>query len=354
MRPLLFTAALLAVACSVRPVPEASPSPSDKTVTVKAFCTSTKTGPDESTVSTIDVWMYGNLAAFQSGNPAISHSRADGTSLTIEYDTGDEYLVVVANLPSHLIDVSDMFSPANLAFDIPGTLISLDDMSDEMVMSGAGDLSDAEDYGEVYIYVSRLVSKISVTKVTNRIEESPWAGKSVTLTGMYIINGVGRMPLRSTGAGYTPSVSDFFNCSCMYSPSVGPFPDFGQMEIQSLATASVGATIGYGDSFYPDVILYTGPNQTTSTVSTNLSDLMGATSWTTRRSRIVLQCSIDGKTCYYPILLPALYANRWYRYSEIILKHFGSDSPDTPVEFTQVWVAGETVGWDGEIISETI
>ena len=350
MRQIILIAALLAVACTA--APQDAPSPAKKTVTVRACPVSTKAGPDESTVSTIDVWIYESTSAFLAGDPAIAFSHGSGRSLTVEYSTGDEYLFVAANLPTYMLDTSDMFSATNLGFDIRGTFFTLDDMSSQMVMSGSGILSDVEDLGVALIFVSRLVSKVSVTKVTNRIEEGFWAGKSVTLTGMYIINGVGRIPLRNSG--FTPTVSDFFNCSCVYSPSVGPFPDFGQMEMQSLAAASPGVTIAYGDSYSPTDVLYTGPNSITRNLSTTLPELMEATSWTTRRSRLVLQCSIEGKTCYYPILLPALYANRWYRYSEIILKHFGSDSPDTPVSFSQVSLLGETVGWDGETITETI
>lgn len=140
----------------------------------------------------------------------------------------------------------------------------------------------------------------------------------------------------------------------MYSPAVGPFPDFGQMEAPGCAFASVDRTVPLDGSISTDVALYTGQNRIGSMLSTSLSDLMEATSWSVRRSKLVLECTLGGYTCYYPVSLPVLRTNSRYRIREIVIKHYGSDSPDSPVSFADILVDGKIVSWDGGYINETI
>ncbi|MBR6246246.1 MAG: hypothetical protein IKR15_02660 [Bacteroidales bacterium] len=323
-------------------------------VTIHAVAAEGTKALDENAVQSVAVWLFDNLNAYRNGLAAKWFCYSSGTSLTAEYDSEQNVAVVVANLPEYLIDVDNPMSAANLSFDIRNTALTLDVMTDALVMSGLSELSDVDDLGEAMVIVSRRVSKITVEKVTNRIEETAWASKPLTLRSAYVINGVGRIPIRPDDSAFTPSVGDFFSCSCMYSPAVGPFPDFGQMEAPGCAFASVDRTVPLGGSISTDVTLYTGQNRIGSMLSTSLSDLMESTSWSVRRSKLVLECSLGGYTCYYPVSLPALRTNSRYRIREIVIKHYGSDSPDSPVSFADILVDGEIVSWDGGYINETI
>lgn len=347
MKRIIILAAVFLAACTPGNIDisvPAAPALQARTLEIVAACSQeSKAGPDENLINSLSVWMFDNYSSYMAGEEAICYSYGTGRSLTMEYRTGEEFVVVITNIPR-----------SDEAFDIRGSFITLDEMSDNMVMSGGGGISDGVDFGTEVIYVSRIISKVSISKITNMMEDGAYAGMPVTVGSIYIINGVGRIPVRPGSGDYVPSVNDFFNCSCMYSPSVGPYPDFGQMDMQSLAAAELNVQIPYGQSITPSDVLYTGPNRVTSGIETSLEALMSSTSWAPRRSRLVVECSVAGSTCYYSIRLPSLSGNSWYKIRELIIKSFGSYSPDTDIHYAQVVVESTVVGWNGESISEII
>ena len=62
------------------------------------------------------------------------------------------------------------------------------------------------------------------------------------------------------------------------------------------------------------------------------------------RTRLVLEGTVDGILCYYPIEIPSLEPAKEYQFS-LTLKRMGSADPDIPVQSDAVLVETQTIPW---------
>lgn len=340
----------LASACTSDPVPPPEPR---ARITLTVQSGPTAKAPGESDIRNVSAWLYANQAAYQNGLPAEAFARADGTRLVVDTKQGSKYLVVLANYPDPGFNLSDPLDPDNLRHPIRTETCTLDQMESEgFLMRGLPGQTTIADGRALTVNVVRSIAKVTVEKISNNLTEPGWSGYPVQLSRVFLLNGVGRV-IAGIGSS-TPGIGDYFNCSARYSPAAGPYPDFGQMEAPALAEASPEVSIPAQGNYTRPITLYTAPNPATASPETSLDALMGADGWTPRRSRLVLECIINGCRCYYPILLPILKENTCYRITEIRLNHFGSDSPDIPVRFVSMMVSAQVTDWDGRTIDETI
>ncbi len=335
------------------PPQETLPSGEKARITVRAELPGrTKAGFDDAAIKNVAVWIYADAARFDSGQ-AESFAFGSGPAIQLDCSSGRKWVFVLVNLPEHLIHRDDLLDAANLAPDWRNGWLNLSDMAESgVLMRGQAKNVQVVDGSSLGVNVTRSIAKVSVEKISLQMQDAGYTGQSLTLHGMYLINGVARVPLKAAAAQTT--VSDYYNCSARYSPTVGPYPDFGQQEAPSLAADDTGLTLADRTSRSLTTVLYTGPNPATSEVSWNREQLSGSATWEPRRTRLVLECSIGGRRCYYPVTLPVLQENNWYRIREIILKHFGTDSPDVPLRFETVTVIGTRRDWDGTDIDEII
>ena len=112
------------------------------------------------------------------------------------------------------------------------------------------------------------------------------------------------------------------------------------------------------DSDSHDVVhtFYAFPTGTT-------DDHFGGSSFSARRTRLIVECEYNGSTCYYPITLPGLNPdssrgvlerNKVYTITNLTLTRPGSPDPDTPGDqvssiqtctfniTVQPWINGQT------------
>lgn len=85
-----------------------------------------------------------------------------------------------------------------------------------------------------------------------------------------------------------------------------------------------GTAIAPGATWECDARLYAFPNPVT-------QDVTGGSSFSPRKTRLVLRCEIEGTRCYYPVTLDLFEENTSYGVS-LTLQRPGSDDPDKPVE----------------------
>ena len=338
--------------CSALPggAPGPGPGKDSARFTIRAFSDPTSKAGDED-ILRMAVWVYSSAAGMMAGEAAEAFACDEGSSVTLDCKAGSKYIFTLVNYPSRL---SDGTAPdSGWEFSPLDEYALLEDMTtDGILMRGSLSNVSVTDGGSRTVTVSRSVAKVSVDRITNALEEAPWAGMDVTLEAMYLLNGIGRVPLAA--AATTSSIGDYYSCSAMYDPAIGPYPDFGQLSIPSLGQLSWSTVIPPGGYASPEGELYTGPNPCYSDYCTPLDELERLSDWTLRRTRLVLECIIGGYTCYYPVNLPPVSENSWCRITEVRLKHFGSLSPDVPLRFTAAEISSSVLSWDGTSINETI
>jgi len=345
--------AMVAVLSCGKPLPERLPDPSTGPmahVTIRAENPTKTIYLEEDRVGSLAVWLY-KAGDWEDGKDAAYFNYAESEEILMSCLPGNYDIVVATNFPESAIDMED--NENNLSISTLDGKVSLGDMN-PIGLTATGYLLNKtiEEGSEFTIDVDRRVSKVTVEKITNSITGSKYGGQTVTVKEIYIVNGTGTPSLFKED---TPDIDGWFSCSAKYNPSDGIYPDFGQMTTPELSYESnINKDIASGESYECPVILLTGPNSTEEDVKTGLEELPDLSSWSFRKTRVVVECLIAGETFYYPITLDSVGINCWYRITELKLLHQGSRSPDIPVKFVDVTITGKITDWDGKEISETI
>ena len=68
--------------------------------------------------------------------------------------------------------------------------------------------------------------------------------------------------------------------------------------------------------------------------------------WSDRYTRLILECDIDGETYYYSVNIPGLERNRQYRITEVVIKDWGSLSPDKIIDPACEVTYSSSLDWD--------
>jgi hypothetical protein len=118
----------------------------------------------------------------------------------------------------------------------------------------------------------------------------------------------------------------------------------------TLTFKSVESSVASGASHTPTTpyLFYTFPNSTS-------NDVTGwATSFTARKTRLVVAATIGGKKYYYPVVIDTPSRNNAYTV-ELTITGLGSTEPDKPVEKGTINASVTVEGWaTGSIYNETI
>jgi len=315
------------------------------TLTFNAPAEGIHTKADDSSVGRLDIWVCPG-----GGNPQyFGHSDSQTVTITLPKATG--YMVyAAANLPDGILNYGNLNDC--LGADLQTLSYNLSESGrGSIVLSGTKTGIDiAYDYQTVTIPVYRRAAKVTVGSIINSLED-PYSTSSVSLDGIYIING------RAVQGVFEDlpmgDLSHWFNCSGFYSPSA---KDFGQSETPAISgtmfpSAKIiahGATLNHGESYY------TTRNSVTTDTYSALADVMASSSWTVRKTRLVLECTIGGSKCWYPVTLPAVSDNSHYYIESITLKHFGSTDPDIPISTDAAELVLKIKDWTNLSINEII
>jgi hypothetical protein len=195
------------------------------------------------------------------------------------------------------------------------------------------------------IAVKRLVSRIALVKINNALPESYGSFNVLNAT---LINVVGNQNLECSA---TPSTwfnkmgrTDGSNSSAIIDGSsyLATLPDF--------TFKKIGQTVANGSSLAPSTpyLFYTFPNPTT-------TDKTGwTTSFSARKTRLVVTASVESTKYYYPITLDTPARNTAYSV-ELTITGLGATDPDKPVEKGAITATVTVDPWQqGEVYNATI
>lgn len=247
---------------------------------------------------------------------------AEGETQTVSFDctSGEKKIVAAVNAQS-LTDVKTFDAMEAKVSDLK------DNSHGAFVMSGILDTEISSSVSSVTVPVTRHVARVSIEKVTNRIDLEQYRDIPLEISGIYLVNAAGDRTFG--GAGYTPSV--WYNkgaCS-----GGGDLPSL--LYSGDLAGTSVASGASYTTAHY----FYCYPNP----VSEDNTD---TPEWTPGFTRIVVEVNVDGHTYYYPLSIENIESNHTYTVTELIITRLGSDDPDIPVSVESASFTVEVKDWE--------
>lgn len=178
----------------------------------------------------------------------------------------------------------------------------------------------------ISIDVTRLVSKVSIQKITSAFHSSVYASKEFKVNSIYLINVAGNNTYSGTSE---PTL--------WYNKLYNGTNDSGASSY-SLLSDTVNKTIAFKSSYTTGHSFYCYPNPT-------VNENFGST-WCARHTMLVVDAMLDGKQTYYPIELPVIGRNKSLIIKELIITRKGSDYPYVPVPDGTCNISVEVVDWN--------
>jgi hypothetical protein len=249
------------------------------------------------------------------------YAQSESETLLFPVDTGANALWLAVNPPASLKS-RRVLHPETALADLRET------SRDKMVMTGHLDLVLSEPgYSQICIPVRRLAAKISVEGIRNRLDPAEGHSGLLRIRSLFLLNGVA---CEGLWFHFNPSEIQgdslahprwWFNCS--ERGRGGAEPELARLEAPDGPLAKLPS----GSSCRMEGCLYTGPNYEYGTDRfTTEPGTPGP--WLPRATRLIIETELDGRILYYPVALPEIRSNYWYRLGEIQLLHPGLSHPD--------------------------
>ena len=214
------------------------------------------------------------------------------------------------------------------------------------VMAGSTTCTVGSSASTASVAVKRLVARVALQKINNSL---PGSYGALTVNNVTLINVVGNQNLAGTA-----SVSTWYNKMGRKdgATATGQIID-GSTYVAShptLTFKSVGSSVANGASLTPTTpyLFYCYPNSTT-------TDATGwSSSFTARKTRLVVAATIGGTKYYYPVVIDTPARNTAYTV-ELTITGLGSTDPDKPVQKGSITASVTVEGWaSGAVYNETI
>lgn len=270
----------------------------------------TMTTANETAVSSLQVFVFRENGVLE------AYGKSDGSKVIAECTSGMKTIVALANAP----DITDISDKSSLDMKVS----RLEDNRDAFVMYGSYSAEITSASGTVTVPVTRLVARISIQKITNRLSLPQYSNSSVQIKKIYLINVAGDMIYGDTGEyGHDKSVKSG------YVPSVwlnkGKCDGDGDMPALLSSGELKSASAAHGSSYTASHYFYCYPNPASSDAS--VPD--GKSGYT----RLVVEVSVEGRVFYYPVSIPGIENNHTYNISELVITKLGSEDPNVPVSY---------------------
>lgn len=326
----LIAASLLAVvSCNKEMTPSVKEGlPIEVTVSITGRSASTKAlsaePSNESKVNSLQIFVFDgdNREAYRSADPGVRNALVPATS-------GQREVWAIVNAPS-LESIQSLSA-------LKAELSRLSDNTISNFVMVGHDTFTLTDSGSIEIIVARIVSRISINKVSTHFVDYR-ENYSVRLEGAYVINVASNSNYNVDGS---PSADGWVNKLGHNDAS------YDALLYDAINNEVVDNAHAYETAHY----FYAYPNSNSA-----LSENEFPAQWSPRGSMLVLEVTMftgpqdqTGTHGYYPIRLPALERNKTYTIEEVIISRPPSDKPYEPIETgdaqVSITVADWVVGW---------
>lgn len=252
----------------------------------------TITADDEVKVNNLQVFVF-------RGDALDAYGVADNAStVTVSCTKGNREVYAVVNAP----DLKDIATKTDL---LAAKSALSDNDESNFVMIGKTN-ADLPSELPVNVEVGRIVSKVVLKTVNRAFTSAALAALNFSIDEIFITNVAG-----DVNYGLTDNPLEWYNKM-----------DYNS-EMAMFTHDAPAASVVNEEAYSTLHTFYCYPNKAAD------SD---ATSWSPRRTRLVLKTTLGTDTYYYPVTLPELENNKSYEL-ELTITRPGSDNADMPVSF---------------------
>ncbi|MBR6857846.1 MAG: hypothetical protein IKM89_00415 [Bacteroidales bacterium] len=258
---------------------------------------------------TVDNWA---LLLYRDGRLAEAGTSDSGASIRKRLPEGGYTAFAVVNPPAS-------FAPAG--YPELSTLAAAesalrDNAPGRLVMAGSRTITvPVPDGATQHIGVDRLVCKAEIRKISVRFADPILAARRFVLKGIYLTNCYGKSRYDSDW-----DAAEIGSDASLWYNRMGYHPGSGADGI--LAETGLDATVTADTPHVQRHTFYYYPNPLPETLDSRSGN------WDRRRTRLVLETEIGGRTYYYAVTLPASQRNRTYLIEEAIIRKLGSRDPE--------------------------
>lgn len=308
---MLFSLALAFAACTTDYSPEADTNPDKVRLSFRAVMPATKTitGSGDLTLDHYQVFVFNQSGYLEANTDIITNITQGLPSLDLAPGLKDIWAVGNAQCDLYAnydIDTkSDFLALRMNLFDQPGAtgLFYSAKIENRQVN---------EDY-TVDLEFEHLPCKVVIDKIERNFYDTDLAQVPMLIKRIYLSNVAADCDFACTG-----NPVDWYNMK-------GELDEDGDFLCYTFPSS--GYTLAQNATYNTSHTFYSFPNP-------YKTDYFGG-EWRPRRTRLVVECTLNGETCYYPITLPndasaALSRNTVYHITKLTLKRPGSPDPDNP------------------------
>lgn len=259
---------------------------------------------DDMQAHTVQVFVYNAAGELEK----TSGMKDYGTEVSLTISPGLKTVWALVNAPLES-------GPASLtAFPVTSTPLSANTPS-SLVMSGSETVTVTGN-DNITVNVRHIAAKVVLDKVTRSFTNGSYAGIPMTLKGIFMSNVVA-----ASDYGVTGAVPSEWICKqgLLASPPVCA---------DLLADYPLDGDLGEGKTYSVAHTFYVYPNP--------VEEDSDAEEWCARKTRLVLECDYNGRTCYYPVTIPGsesgagvIQRNKVYHITGLTLTRPGSTDPDS-------------------------
>ena len=273
----------------------------------------TITADDEVKVNNLQVFVF-------RGDALDAYGVADNAStVTVSCTKGNREVYAVVNAP----DLKDIATKTDL---LAAKSALSDNDESNFVMIGKTN-ADLPSELPVNVEVDRIVSKVVLKTVNRAFTSAALAALNFSIDEIFITNVAG-----DVNYGLTDNPLEWYNKM-----------DYNS-EMAMFTHDAPAASVVNEEAYSTQHTFYCYPNKAAD------SD---ATSWSPRRTRLVLKTTLGTDTYYYPVTLPELENNKSYEL-ELTITRPGSDNADMPVSFADCSFSISVKPWTVVTVSEGV
>lgn len=277
----------------------------------------------EESIHDIQVFIYdahGKYAACAKGS---------GASVDVDLYDGSYTAVALVNAPS--VESGQSHDLTTLE----RTRYRLEDNSEgKLLMYGSEAFEVSGESAGVSINVKRSVARISINKITNSIKDPLYQTKEFKVLRIFVSNVSASSDIKGT-----EPVSEWYNKN-------GVWGDESPNVKAMLEDTSLEQTITLEGSYNGSHHYYVYPNST----PTDSYDEI----WSERYTRLIVEASIGGETCYYNIPFGGIESNHTYTVTNLKITKKGADNPWDKCESETFEVSVTVSDWEEGSTSEKV
>ena len=257
----------------------------------------------------VDNWA---LLLYRDGRLVEAGTSDSGSSIRKKLAAGDYTAYAVVNPPAY-------FFPTGFS-ELPTLIAAESSLKDNtpgrLVMAGSRIVTvPIPDGGTQQIGVDRLVCKAGIRKVSVGFTDPLLVARTFVLKGIYLTNCYGKSRY---GNDFEPE--DIVSDANLWHNRMGYHSEGAVDDLIAKTHLDIPITAESPHVQEHDFYYYPNP------LPEALDDRSGI--WARRRTRLVIEAEIGGRTYYYPVTLPASQRNKTYIIEEAVIRKLGSKDPE--------------------------